>query len=92
MTDTKTNKAIILSLKKSLGTIQKVIDMIEQEKYCVDIATQINASIGLLKSANSKLLENHLACCGPKFLNATESGKKEAFIQELLRTWQVTSR
>ncbi len=92
MTDTKTNKAVILSLKKSLGTIQKVIDMIEQDKYCVDIATQINASIGLLKSANSKLLENHLACCGPKFLTATESDQKEAFIQELLRTRQVTSR
>ena len=92
MTTTTSNKAIILSLKKSLGTIQKVIDMIEQEKYCVDVATQINAATWLLKSANAKLLENHLACCGPKFLNATESGKKEAFIQELLRARQVTSR
>lgn len=92
MTDTKTNKAVILSLKKSLGTIQKVIDMIEQDKYCVDIAIQINASIGLLKSANTKLLENHLACCGPKFLTATASGKKDEFIQELLRTRQITNR
>jgi DNA-binding FrmR family transcriptional regulator len=55
-----------------VGTINKVIQMIEEDKYCVDIASQVNAAVGLLKSVNTTLLENHLACCGPKFLNATE--------------------
>lgn len=66
------------------------MQMIENDEYCVDIATQINASIGLLKSANTMMLENHLACCGPKLLNATEEWEKDAFIKELIRTWNVS--
>ena len=36
---------ISLSVKKALGTLQKVITMIEQDVYCADVAQQINASI-----------------------------------------------
>ena len=70
--DLNRKKTVLLSLKKTIGTINKIMQMIENDEYCVDIATQINASIGLLKSANTMMLENHLACCGPKLLNATE--------------------
>lgn len=68
------------------------MDMIERDEYCVDIATQVNASIGLLKSVNNTMLENHLACCGPKFLNATEEWKKDAFIKELVRARNVSTK
>ena len=85
-------KEILLWIKKSLGISQKIIKMVEEDVYCVDIATQVNAAIGLLKSANMKLLENHLDCCGPRFLNAANNGKKAAFIKELVRTWNITTR
>ena len=54
------------------------MEMIENDEYCVDIASQVNASMWLLKGVNTTLLENHLACCWPKFLNATEEWKKDA--------------
>lgn len=57
-----------LSIKKALGTLAKVQEMIENDVYCADIAHQINASMGLLQSANRELLKNHLACCGTKAL------------------------
>lgn len=88
----KKQKEIILWLKKAVGTINKVIQMIEEDKYCVDIASQVNAAVGLLKSVNTTLLENHLACCGPKFLNATEQWTKDDFIKDLIRVWNVSSK
>ena len=36
---------ISLSVKKAIGTLQKVNTMIEQNAYCADVAQQINASI-----------------------------------------------
>jgi len=54
---------ILLSIKKATGTMKKVEKMLEEGIYCADIAQQINASIGLLKSANNKLLESHIKCC-----------------------------
>ena len=59
---------ISLSIKKAMGTLTKVQQMIDDDVYCADIAHQINASMGLLQSANRELLKNHLSCCGTKAL------------------------
>lgn len=83
---------MLTGLKKTRGMIDKLISMVEQDEYCVDIASQVNASIGLLKSVNLTLLENHLACCGPKFLNTENSKAKDAFIKELVRARNVSSK
>ena len=80
-----------LSIKKALGTLQKVQKMVDDDVYCADIAHQINASMGLLQSANRDLLKNHLACCGTKALRS-EWKEKEDFIEELVRTWDVVTR
>ncbi len=88
----KLQKEILTGLKKSIWTLNKVINMVENDIYCVDIASQINASIGLLKSANSKMLENHIRCCGPKFLAAKDENTVNEFVKELMQTWSVTNR
>lgn len=38
-------KKLLLSLKKSRGTLDKVAQMIEEDCYCADIGQQINAVI-----------------------------------------------
>lgn len=38
-------KKLLLSLKKSQGTLAKVTQMIEDDCYCADIGQQINAAI-----------------------------------------------
>ena len=88
----KLQKEILTWLKKSIWTLNKVINMVENDIYCVDIASQVNASIGLLKSVNNKMLENHLKCCGPKFLTAKDENTVNEFVQELMQTWSVTNR
>lgn len=82
----------LTTLKKSRGMIDKLMQMVEEDVYCVDIASQVNATVWLLKSLNLTLLENHLACCGPKFLNAKDSKTKDDFIKELVRARQVSSK
>jgi len=49
--------------------------MIEDDVYCADIGQQINAAIGLLKSANIELMKNHLMCCGKTALSHKDSKK-----------------
>ena len=38
-------KSLSLSVKKALGTLNKVLVMIEDDVYCADIGQQINAAI-----------------------------------------------
>jgi DNA-binding FrmR family transcriptional regulator len=50
-------------LKTVRGQIDGIIKMIEEDRYCVDISTQILSAIGLLKKANIDVLNSHLRSC-----------------------------
>ncbi|NLW56852.1 MAG: metal-sensing transcriptional repressor [Firmicutes bacterium] len=59
-----TEKLQVLNLlKTSHGQINGIIRMVEEERYCVDIAKQILAVQALLKKANSKILSEHIKHC-----------------------------
>lgn len=62
-------KKLLLALKKTQGTLAKVTQMVEEDTYCADVGQQINAAIGLLKSANVDLMKSHLMCCGKTALS-----------------------
>ena len=83
---------LLLSIKKAQWTLNKVTTMIEQDKYCADIAQQINAAMWLLKSANNTLLANHLTSCWASILHSWDTIAVDAFVKELIRVWEVTHR
>ena len=37
--------------------------MVEDDRNCLDISVQLLATIGLLKSVNNKMLQNHIKHC-----------------------------
>lgn len=82
----------LLRLKKAHGHLGKVIRMVEEDKYCVDIIQQSLAAIGHLRSANSAILESHLNTCGGHALNSKNKQKQQSFIKELVRVYGFTSR
>jgi len=72
-------------LARITGQVQGVKRMIEEEKYCIDIITQIQAARSALRSLELKILEKHMQhCVNDAF---TEGNQKEADekITELLR-------
>jgi len=89
----KTNKkALLLSIKKAMGTLTKITSLIEDDAYCADIAQQINATIGLLRSANHQLLKDHLACCGREKLGSGDETQAANFIEEFVRVRAMSVR
>lgn len=50
-------------LKTVRGQVDGIIRMIEEDRYCVDISTQILSIIGLLKKANIDVLNGHIRTC-----------------------------
>jgi DNA-binding FrmR family transcriptional regulator len=72
-----------------MDTIQKMID---EDRYCMDVAQQINAALWLLKSANTTILEWHLNSCASHKLSSKDPNEKEAFIGELLHVFNISKR
>ncbi len=77
------NKELNL-LKTAYGQIAGIIEMMENDRYCIDISKQILAVQGLLKKTNLEVLRKHLNhCVADAFEHGTEQAKQEK-IDEIL--------
>ncbi|TDE03402.1 metal-sensitive transcriptional regulator [Jiangella asiatica] len=65
-------------LSRIEGQARGLQRMVEQEKYCIDILTQVSAMTKALESVALGLLEEHLAHC---VVEAARSGGPEADIK-----------
>jgi len=67
-------------LKTARGQIEGTIKMIEDDRYCIDISTQLLAVISLLKKANTTVVNKHIETC---IREAIDSGNVDEKIDEL---------
>ena len=56
-------KKALQSLKTAKGQIEGIIKMIEEDRYCIDIANQLLAVQSLVKKADLMILQGHLRHC-----------------------------
>ena len=45
------------------GQLDGILQMIDEDRYCIDVSNQLLASISLLKSANRDILKAHIRHC-----------------------------
>jgi DNA-binding FrmR family transcriptional regulator len=65
-------------LKRIEGQIRGIQKMIENERYCIDILTQISSVQGALKSVEENILERHLkGCVQHSFSKGNKQDKNE---------------
>lgn len=85
MKETEKKNQTILNYKKAKGSIEKILQMIENNDYCIDIMQQNLAVIGLLKSAQQQLMENHLGSCFKTVMEKGTESRKKQIIAEILK-------
>ena len=85
----KEKDKLINRLKRIEGQVRGIQNMIETDRYCVDILTQVSAINAALKKVSLQLLENHTNHC---VSNAIQNGEGEAAIQELMDVFERFSK
>jgi DNA-binding FrmR family transcriptional regulator len=73
--------ALLRRLSRIEGQVRGITRMVEEERYCVDVLTQIAAVRSALDAAALQLLEHHAHGC---LLRAVESGEGERTVSELM--------
>lgn len=77
-------KKSITKLKTARGQIDGIIKMLEEDRYCVDVSTQILSAIGLLKKANIDVLNSHIrTCVSTAILESEDKGDEK--IEEIIK-------
>lgn len=61
--DEEQKKEILVLLNRIEGQVRGLQKMVQQDKYCVDILTQISAVRGALKKVGLNVLESHTHGC-----------------------------
>ena len=70
---------ILARLRRIEGQVRGVTRMVEEDKYCVDVLTQLSAIIAALRGTGLLVLEDHIRGC---VVNA-DPEDREAVLDEL---------
>ena len=68
-------------LKTARGQIDGILNMIEEDRYCIDISHQLMATMAILNKANKEVLSAHLKTC---VRNAETAAERDEKIDELI--------
>ncbi len=76
-------------LKTARGQIDGIIKMVEADRYCIDISTQLMATQSLLARVNADVLKAHIEHC---VRTAVESGTEAEKNEKLAEVERVIDK
>ncbi len=58
-----TKKTISVRLRRIEGQVRGIARMVDEDRYCVDVLTQISAVCAALHRIEQEILRDHISCC-----------------------------
>ena len=86
MADNSTAK--INRLNRIAGQVRGVAQMIEDDRYCIDILTQIQAIKSALGKVETQVLKDHAACCVAEAIASGDAEDQRQKFEELVELLQ----
>lgn len=80
-----TKERVLHRLQIAKGHLQKVIQMVEEGQYCIDVIHQSQAVQSALHEADSLILENHLKTC---VVDHIKKGEADTSIKEIMNVFK----
>ena len=79
--------SVLKRLQRIEGQVRGIARMVESDRYCIDIVTQVAAARAALRRAEEEILSDHVGHCvehAIKSGNKAEQRKKVAELMEVL--------
>lgn len=77
--------AVTRLLKTARGQLDGLLQMVEDDRYCIDISNQLMATMAILKKVNAQILDEHLQHCMTEALTAGDAAEKVDEIMMVIR-------
>ena len=85
----ETKAAVLKRLNRIEGQVRGVARMVDEDRYCIDIMTQILAARAALRRAEEEILRDHVGHCVE---HAIASGDKNDQCQKISEIIEVLGR
>jgi DNA-binding FrmR family transcriptional regulator len=79
-------------LKRIEGQIRGLARMVEDERYCIDIVTQISAARAALRRVEEEILREHVAHCVQHAITSGDKADQRRKVAELMDVMGRASR
>jgi DNA-binding FrmR family transcriptional regulator len=84
--------AIQHRLRRIEGQVRGLQKMVDEERYCADVMTQVASVQEALRGVSRSLLQNHLRHCAAAAIRSGDPERAEAMYQELMDLMARASR
>lgn len=81
---TDENAQIVNRLRRIEGQVRGVAQMVEGDRYCIDILTQLRAIKAALGRAESEILKRHAAGCVAEAIASGDADQQRQKFSELI--------
>lgn len=82
-------KKVERMLKTARGQIDGILRMVDEDRYCIDISTQLMATQALIARVNADVLKAHVEGC---VKTAVESGDEEQKAKKIAEIERVIDK
>ncbi len=82
--DEKIKKSQLARLGRIEGQVRGVARMVEEDRYCIDVITQVRAVRAALDKVEQEILHDHLQHCVAHAFHAGNERERQTKIEELM--------
>ena len=83
----KDKEAIVARLRRIEGQVRGLQRMVEEDRYCIDVLTQVGAVKSALESVSLLLLADHVDHCVADAIRSGSARDRQKKVDELLEVF-----
>jgi len=81
-----TKKSCLSRLSRIEGQVRGLAKMVEDDRYCIDVVTQVQAIVAALRKVEGEILNDHIAHCVEHAIKSGDKKAQREKVQELVQT------
>ena len=89
---TDAKSSCVKRLKRIEGQVRGLQRMVEEDRYCIDVVTQISAVRAALRRVEEEVLQDHVAHCVEHAIASGDKADQRQKIAELMDVLQRAER
>ncbi len=90
--DEKTRTDAIHRLKSIAGHVNGIVRMLEEDRYCIDVIKQIQATQTALARVSETILDSHLRTCVISAIQGEDVSERERMLAEVVEVYRYSNK
>ena len=82
--DPEVKRAVLTRLRRIEGQVRGLQKMVDEERYCADVLTQVSSVQEALRGVGRAMLHNHLRHCATEAIRSDDPRRAEGMYDELM--------